>query len=103
MASLAKVARRGATGYFPSVVVCSGTGRRSGPVPGGPVRAAAELIGRLVLDEFFALGVPAQTAAQLVANVAELADLGAAGADFHVGDGPAARTHAVQPVLLVAA
>lgn len=56
-------------------------------IPRPSILSAPEPIGRFVADEFLAPRVPAERAAELIADVRELADLGAAGADGDVGDG----------------
>src|SRR5437870_13254439 len=69
------------------------------PVPWRSVLAAAETVGFVVADKFATLGVPAESAPEPVAEVAELADLGGAGADLDVRDRPLPRTDAVDPIL----
>src|SRR5262245_14379995 len=89
--------------------LCGGSDRRdlpgaypsSDPIPRRPVLAAAQPVRLAVLHELLALRVPPQGPPQPVADVAELAHLGAAGADLHVGHRPPPRPDAVEPVLPV--
>ena len=57
------------------------------------------MIGFVIADKPFGHGIPAQVAAELAADVAEMKDCRGAVAAFDVGDGELAGLDAVEPVV----